>query len=789
MAKIKRGETSNVTFVPVPQRSHVHYVLDLTEKNFKLPDEFPEAKDALIKVSIKYLSSEEGLANETIQKFLEIVTPIARYVRVPERSAIPIRNRKNPELTLQLPPFEAFVSYLDGKNLPDNLKQDRLLSTFNSTLNEIPELVRNMERNSFTAPKIDRVLIKDFMPFSGSFDISNLPEGLIGIVGKYEDQDGRSNRAGKSSFLDGILFALISEYRNVKMNHLIHQGTEKATLEVDLSWTGGKSTFQRKIVESTLGGTSQIQVNGNACKNVDAQIEFKRIFGMEKEDFLKTSYVRQGDLEAVFEQGATRLREDIVRWKHLQIWDQLSDIFNKKIKEFDQNERFSRETLRQANEELLVPIPSDAEIQELKDKIEVERGIRDSMIGLRKELEGIEKMERILERFDDIEDNAKKEVKLKKKLATIDHEKPKIQEEVDLLSGKISVLDSRINDLLVVGKQGFSGMCPVVQKPCPTRKMVDSNLESVKNAIYTARADVEKIKIEYRDKKMNLLNIQDEFSDTKVQLGFIARLREDYNKWPGPTKPEVQKDLKDKRKLLHGMAHNYDRLREHWERMQLDIAAHNRVKANIEKHTKIIKQIHEEKRYLLWLKLATGKSGIPFQLIEDALEDIEGQVNQILEELGTDHRIHFESEKENRKYESVCSYCGHTYAKGNITNCPECSAVRTLEFKAEIRPMVLEGSRVQSLNLDSGAGRALISLATRIAISRFLGASILFLDEVTGSLDAYHLGLIIRLLHRLPALGFRQIFVISHQKEVDESIPFQIKIRRLPNKQYSTIER
>jgi DNA repair exonuclease SbcCD ATPase subunit len=101
--------------------------------------------------------------------------------------------------------------------------------------------------------------------------------------------------------------------------------------------------------------------------------------------------------------------------------------------------------------------------------------------------------------------------------------------------------------------------------------------------------------------------------------------------------------------------------------------------------------------------------------------------------------------------------------------------------------MVVDGNRKQEFDQDSGAGKGLIALATRIAMSRFLGARVLMLDEVSGAFDAYHLDLFIRLLHKLPELGFTQVFVISHQREVDESMQNQVVVTRYQEHGYSDL--
>ena len=54
------------------------------------------------------------------------------------------------------------------------------------------------------------------MPFRGEYSLE-VPGGLVGVVGRYEGQEGRSNRAGKSAFLDAILYALYDEARGAKV--------------------------------------------------------------------------------------------------------------------------------------------------------------------------------------------------------------------------------------------------------------------------------------------------------------------------------------------------------------------------------------------------------------------------------------------------------------------------------------------------------------------------------------------------------------------------------------------
>jgi ABC-type microcin C transport system duplicated ATPase subunit YejF len=175
-------------------------------------------------------------------------------------------------------------------------------------------------------------------------------------------------------------------------------------------------------------------------------------------------------------------------------------------------------------------------------------------------------------------------------------------------------------------------------------------------------------------------------------------------------------------------------------------------------------------------------------MIEDALAEIADQVNAILDELGTDFRLEFQFEREIQRPARTCEACGEVFPESEkVKFCEQCGAERGREKSDELRPMVREGDRLQEFDQDSGAGRSILALATRVVLSRFLGATILFLDEVCSALDDYHLPFMIRLLRKLPAMGFRQVFVISHQKQIAEATPCNILVVRFPSEARSTV--
>jgi DNA repair exonuclease SbcCD ATPase subunit len=92
------------------------------------------------------------------------------------------------------------------------------------------------------------------------------------------------------------------------------------------------------------------------------------------------------------------------------------------------------------------------------------------------------------------------------------------------------------------------------------------------------------------------------------------------------------------------------------------------------------------------------------------------------------------------------------------------------------------------LDADSGGGKTLVGLALRIALSKFVGSSILFLDEICASLDVPNLTKLMKSLVALIDDGFRQIFVITHRREIAETLSHNLLATRDQDKQCTEID-
>lgn len=91
----------------------------------------------------------------------------------------------------------------------------------------------------------------------------------------------------------------------------------------------------------------------------------------------------------------------------------------------------------------------------------------------------------------------------------------------------------------------------------------------------------------------------------------------------------------------------------------------------------------------------------------------------------------------------------------------------------------------------SGGESFLVSLALALALADFgshLGVSTLFIDEGFGTLSGEPLQSAINTLKALHSDAGRQVGIISHRKEISESIPVQVKVTQIPGSSASTLE-
>jgi len=245
--------------------------------------------------------------------------------------------------------------------------------------------------------------------------------------------------------------------------------------------------------------------------------------------------------------------------------------------------------------------------------------------------------------------------------------------------------------------------------------------------------------------------------------------------------------VKDIKNRIEGLQDEMREFSEWVGQLKAKLTVAVKSKLRIEKLEREVIHIQKEISRLRYLGFMFGKNGIPSQEIENAFDEIEDEINFVLERLGTRLQIEFKADRELQPWEDFCVQCGWQYPKGTRTReCDECGANRLKKRKDELQLRVLEDGEDQGFHMESGGGKTLVSLSVRLALIRLKQRQtnskfpILFLDEPDAALDRKNKKAFIDLITKtlLKDFGFEQIFWISHDPEIQESIPHVLHVQR-----------
>jgi len=754
---------------------------------------------AIVKIVCRYRAGDEEATDQYLKHLVDMLRERAHYVRPPKRIAVHEIQKRIQEIKVDLKPIDAAKFWLD-KRKPKHVNRRFVIDRLNGYLEE----VSNLERDSRPTPAsvwIRMSTICNFMPFKGEHSLLHFPDGVIGVIGKYTEEESRSNRAGKSAFLDAILFGLFGEARGLStIDKHIHDGEKELDVGLGLDVGNQFVPFSRRLARGKTGRVKSSLSIGDALVGIkDGNPKIVELLGMSRDDFLKTCYVKQGDLTKILEATSGQLKADIIRWKNLDVWNALFRAVGRDLAKLEE-ETADLETRKTTAEETVKRgRPTTEEHDRVNARLKLALKYNEQVAAaeakvkeLRQRLRYHEQRARTLEEIERAEGIVAGKVDLEARQGPAETALAEVDADLAKAREAEGAARREANEKRLLAKEGFDGICPVDKGDCPRKDEInadcaaaDRSLEEALGRLTVCRDTRKEVEARAAPLQSTLRGIVEGLAGVKRAEEYLATAD------PGEvddTPAEVEAKLEEALEALQEERIDTRAITEELADLKARIQVYEVAAGQIEALTEELERHNTERRLLSYLRHITGKTGIPSMMIEDALLEIADQVNGILEELGTDHRLEFEFERELRRPERSCSGCGEVFPESErVKFCDQCGAPRGREKSDELRPMVREGDRLQEFDQDSGAGRDLLALATRVVISRFLGATILFLDEVGGSMDDYHLPAMIRLLRRLPAYGFNQVFVISHQQQIAEAMPRNILALRDPAAQCTSL--
>lgn len=574
---------------------------------------------------------------------------------------------------------------------------------------------------------VKQLKIKNFMGYRDRIvlDFSNKP--IVAIAG--------CNESGKSTILQAITYALYGRTRAAREVHLINSNADGSMIV-----NAVVELHDGTVLEIERGRTARneaiLSLEGfNSDKPSEISVEIKRKLPISYDDFVSLSYFVQGDIHQ-FMLG--NKREYFQRWTEpLRIWGKFEG-------EAHRNQGLWQEQFYRNTQEL----------KDLSDTVSQEEEIEEWFASAQKRLQkaSLEHEEAQTHLLD-----ARANLAMQQASDELLDALNEMTEQLQDVQDRLQTIEWEIRDLEKSITGYTHGRCPMLDIHC--EELALDSKHQIEDA--AARMDTLVVEREQCKKKRVALTVKTQRIKDKLAAVDITQAKDEVL--------GAQTQLEMVRIELNKAEKEVINATMHKERVEQAKVKYAELQQNVQA---------VEKEYKFWskVKYICGKSGIPAELLDTSLADVEEKCNWVLDRLGYRKRIRFAGQRVLAGYERHCAACGGSEWMNK--ECVSCGSPRPRSVKDEPTITVLDGEHERPFELESGGAQVLQSFAVRLACSLFVASMIgiplqlIMLDETFAMLDAENrqklLSLVVdRLSH---VFGLKQQFVISHQEDVTNSI-------------------
>lgn len=180
---------------------------------------------------------------------------------------------------------------------------------------------------------IRRVLVENAGPFLNEWEVE-FPEGVVAVVGEYEESEVRSNRAGKSWLaVDGLLYALFGRFRG-RTDDFVHRavrGVERGFVEYELENSEGTRFVVRRGRDGS--GTPIREVDGAPIKEAGLEeLVAGEILGLSYDELVMTNVFVQGRMHQFMEMTPAEKRRVVSPWFRTDRWVPRADLAGRRLR-------------------------------------------------------------------------------------------------------------------------------------------------------------------------------------------------------------------------------------------------------------------------------------------------------------------------------------------------------------------------------------------------------------------------------------------------------------------------
>jgi len=665
------------------------------------------------------------------------------------------------------------------------------------------------------------------------------PEGICGIVGQFKNNKDRSNGSGKSSIIESFLYNIFDFSRTGSTNDLVRNSTTQMCVDAtyDLNNEELRIIRAKDNKKNSIELYVNNEERHNIDSITDTQNRILRMISMNRQSFENSVCIMQHESDGFVKSTPTVMRNYISNIFGHNFYDLCADNTNDKLKEtkanknaligiIDDYKKYDDEThlnnleskseeykdLMNKYEKLSIKhnkeyVNSKTKLSEIEATTELKDNYKKQIKDKRWNLEEISnEIEKTKTRKIELE---KDEIRLKNKITKIteklnnmDVDDSKIDEseiKFQKTEKKIKVTEAQLHRLQneynsikdTIRKFDELSICPTCEQEVKhgyKTDKIDLLKEELKNRKFETKEtmnELEKLAL----KSKEYLQVIEQLKDMKTEKLLIeSTLESTIEKFNGMTNSLKEKtnnliELEAKKQKL---VKDIKNLKQKYSEIDVDDTGIDSLKIQINnqlqsykkydsrfkeelknyEHTKSeIKVYYENNEKLLsvkkqYKKLGTiesiydtikqGFTSIKNDIVDSTFVNIENNTNEILSDLSySNFEIVFNGDPDAKKSKSPLD--------------------------------IVKNGKLMKYKSLSGGERTIVNFAIHLGVSNcFIGINnarpqFIFLDEIFASIDKFGREKIFEILNYLSNL-YRQIFVISHVPEINNSFPNTILV-------------
>lgn len=317
----------------------------------------------------------------------------------------------------------------------------------------------------------------------------NLPDGLFLIQGNTPQ---KSNSFGKTSFVEGILFGFFGPQSiSLSINNLITFGKKNAEIKIIFELDGKDYMVHRILNRTGKSGTQKqtTYVKSNSIFRPDNSINIEHLLEIQREQALKTVFVKQGEIDTLATASPATLRDLIIKLFRL-------DIINYAEKFLKSLRSNNDQRLKEIHKIFIPPEEIDYSIQKISMKLSKKR---DDLKERKKALKNTDQELKVLP-----------DKTFLTKIDSLNRVKEKIQGQIELFEENIM---KKENDLKIEANIEKSKLMEIINKKKEVKKDVKKDIDIILKQL-------EEIKSTTAEKNGEIKQIQGNKSKMKINIQF-----------------------------------------------------------------------------------------------------------------------------------------------------------------------------------------------------------------------------------------------------------------------------